>query len=59
MLAAYEQIGGSKWYCCEGQRGFTYTYVAEGNKVIIPMKGTILTVSGKTITEDGGDTYKK
>lgn len=59
MLAAHERIGNSRWYCCEGERGLTYTYVAEGNKVIIPMKGTILTVSGKTITEDGGLTYKK
>lgn len=59
MLGAHERIGKSDWYCCDGESGQTYTYIVEDNKVIIPMKGTILTVSGNTVTSDGGLTFTK
>lgn len=48
----YLKVGSSKWYADD--EGRTYTYTFEDNKVIIPMKGTILTKSGKDLIEEGG-----
>lgn len=59
MLAARQQIGSSNWYACEGEPNHTYTYVEEDNKIIIPMKGVIMTKSGKNLIEDGGGTFTK
>lgn len=58
-LGAHQKIGSSNWYCCDGESGRSYTYTMADNKVYIPMKGTILTKSGNTLTEDGGSTYRK
>lgn len=59
MLAAKQQIGSSNWYVCEGEPHSTYTYTEKGNKVIIPMKGVIMTKSGKNLIEDGGGIFVK
>lgn len=37
----------------------TYTYQRSDNKIIIPMKGVILTLDGDRLIEDGGKTYTK
>ncbi len=55
----YKQIGSSNWYVEYSEEPSTYTYEVEGNKVIIPMKGTIMTKSGNTLIVDGGGTYIK
>ncbi len=55
----YKQIGSSNWYVEYSEEPRTYTYEVEDNKVIIPMKGTIMTISGNKLTEDGGLTYTK
>ncbi len=56
-FGANKQIGSSNWYC--NDEPSTYTYEMEGNKVIIPMKGTIMTKSGNSLIVDGGPTFIK
>lgn len=43
-------INGKIWYC---NNPSTYTYTFEDNKVYIPMRGEILTLSGKKLFKDG------
>lgn len=45
------KINGKTWYIPHDAT--TYTYTHKDNKVIIPMQGVILTLSGKTLIEDG------
>lgn len=49
MSGYYVQLGNGK----------TYTYEVIDGKIYIPMKGTIMTISGNTLREDGGGTYTK
>lgn len=53
----YVKLNGYKnWYVWEGRELRTFTYTYKDGKVIIPMIGKILTVSGKTMIPDGGST---
>lgn len=55
-----EQLPGPmKGYYIQEGNGQTYTYEVHEGKIYIPMKGTIMTISGNTLREDGGGTYTK
>lgn len=53
--------GHESWYNWKNVSELkTYTYTYHDGKVIIPMRGEILTVSGKTMVSDGGsEVYTK
>lgn len=51
------KLNGKTWYVCNN-RG-TYSYTLKDNKVYIPMKGEILTLSGNTLIQDGSSEYFK
>lgn len=55
-----EQLTGPmKGYYIQSGNGKSYTYEVLEGKIYIPMKGTIMTISGNTLREDGGNTYTK